>query len=493
MLVFMGLASLMGLASCSFDTPAPTIKPPCTHSYEETIVEATCTTDGYTIYKCKKCGEEKYGNSVQKLGHKVAKLLGKAKTCTTDGLTEGSYCERCGEILVKQEVIPASHEWIYNTEGDSTPATCTTPGVANGMFCRVCREKTEGAVVIPALGHDYKHTKITNSYGGSYTLHKCSRCDDTLADTVVLDYHKNYDYVQFTENPIYEEHRATYKALYETLYEGCMSFFDSTENYVADKTKDYALVYNGNQISVRVTSYEFNDGDISSDEAYAITNSFLGNNPQFYFLSSSMIISTSQTLLGKKHTISVTLAEEYFNYSQRQEAMENIKKMEHEVYDLYLADTTIKEKQKALLIHDYIIEKIDYAWENKSEQIASKEHYAHSIMGVADQNPLTGGVCECYAKTYLYLCKFLGVNTIMVSGIGNGGPHGWNYTNIDGKWYGVDVTWDDQESGKITKFFLASKSVMAEDHTPGNSSPYVNISMDSFQVELPELSTEADY
>jgi transglutaminase/protease-like cytokinesis protein 3 len=81
----------------------------------------------------------------------------------------------------------------------------------------------------------------------------------------------------------------------------------------------------------------------------------------------------------------------------------------------------------------------------------------------------------------------------MVSGIGNGGPHGWNYTNIDVNWYGVDVKWDDQESGKITKFFLASKSVMAEDHTQRNSSPYVNISMDSFQVELPELSTEADY
>lgn len=489
MLVFMGFASLMGLASCSFDTPAPTIKPPCTHSYKETIVEATCTTDGYTKYKCTKCGEEKYGNSVQKLGHKVKKLLGKAKTCTTDGLTEGSYCERCGEILVKQEVIPASHEWIYNTEGDFTPATCTTPGVANGMVCSVCGEMSEGAVVIPALGHDYEHTKMTNSYGGSYILHKCSNCGDTFADTVVFDYHKNYDYVQLTENSIYAEHSDTYKALYETLYDGCMAFYDSTTDYVADKNKDYALEVEG-KIEVGLTSFEFDEGVISQNEAYAVTNSFLKSNPQFYFLSPSMILSGSSSILGTKYKVSLTLAKEYYNYEAREEAMENIRTMEHEVYELYKANPSMTEKERAKLIHDFIIDEIDYQYDEHN--VPSDEHYAHSIMGVADQNPLTGGVCECYAKTYLYLSKFLGVNTIMVSGIGHGGAHGWNYTNIDGTWYGVDVTWDDQAS-IIYKYFLASRSVMAEDHTQGDPALNKDTNINYFQVELPELSEVGGY
>ena len=42
-------------------------------------------------------------------GH--AEIIDEAEkaTCTTDGLTEGKHCAVCGEVLVKQEVIPAGH------------------------------------------------------------------------------------------------------------------------------------------------------------------------------------------------------------------------------------------------------------------------------------------------------------------------------------------------------------------------------------------------
>ncbi len=40
--------------------------------------------------------------------HEIKTLEGKAPTCTTEGLTTGTSCSKCGEVITKQEVIPAT-------------------------------------------------------------------------------------------------------------------------------------------------------------------------------------------------------------------------------------------------------------------------------------------------------------------------------------------------------------------------------------------------
>ena len=55
--------------------------------------------------------------------HTEVTLEAKEKTCTENGLTEGVYCSTCQTDLVKQEVIPAGHEW---TEGAVVEATNQT-------------------------------------------------------------------------------------------------------------------------------------------------------------------------------------------------------------------------------------------------------------------------------------------------------------------------------------------------------------------------------
>ena len=478
------VASLVGLASCSLGFVVPTTTTMDlfhVHSYKETVIEPTCEEEGYTLFKCD-CGEEYTGKKTEALGHLIEIDPAVSKTCTTDGLTEGSHCKRCGKVLKAREVVKASHEWDYNTTEEPT---CTSPGVASGMICKVCGETTTGAEVVPALGHDYQETIEKTSYGHSHVKHECSRCHDIYVDTLVVDYKKNHDYQELSTNSVYESHRSVYLSMYESFYNSCMDFYNSETDYDASSGKDYVMTI-GSSHYVVVASYEYNKDAITNNEAYAIMNSFITNNPQFYFLDSHMFISSN----AFKTKAMLTLSDDYFTKDARDKCMENIRKMEQEVYDIYMLIPSMSDLEKAKLIHDYIIGKIDYQYDSLNRP--SGEDWAHNIMGVADNDDSTGGVCECYAKTYLYLSHLLGVNSIMVVGIGDGGGHGWNYTQIDGKWYGVDVTWDDQNPA-IYKYFLANKATMDEAHTPGSIDPTVDLSTEHFQTVLPELSTTKGY
>lgn len=67
-------------------------------------------------------------------------------------------------------------------------------------------------------------------------------------------------------------------------------------------------------------------------------------------------------------------------------------------------------------------------------------------------------VCEGYAEALKLLCDRENIPCIIVVGTGNGGAHEWNYVQMeDGKWYGMDVTWDDQDkaSSIYYDFFLS--------------------------------------
>lgn len=60
-----------------------------------------------------------------------------------------------------------------------------------------------------------------------------------------------------------------------------------------------------------------------------------------------------------------------------------------------------------------------------------------------------GPVCEGYARAFKVLCDELGIPCVLTSGFARlNRPdtperHMWNYVELDGQWYAVDVTWND--------------------------------------------------
>ena len=79
--------------------------------------------------------KEMYGELA---AHTPETVPGKAATCTSTGLTDGSKCSVCGIILTAQSAIPAKGH------SPGKAATCTT-----AQRCIVCGEKETQA--IPAL------------------------------------------------------------------------------------------------------------------------------------------------------------------------------------------------------------------------------------------------------------------------------------------------------------------------------------------------------
>ena len=103
---------------------------PHTHEYGSWVTTkvATCTEDGISTRTCD-CGE-KETNTISALGHNEVIDDAVEKTCTTQGLTEGSHCETCDLILTKQEIIDASHNSPHGVCLDCLKVTNSREAIA---------------------------------------------------------------------------------------------------------------------------------------------------------------------------------------------------------------------------------------------------------------------------------------------------------------------------------------------------------------------------
>lgn len=148
------------------------------HAWEKIKVYAnSCESEGWTVYECSVCHEQKQDDWTPKLDHKYEAVETVEATCTTDGyqIMQCSYCgDRYTDDQYSSEHKATGHKWIANTDAEDPAsaedkklgfvtvkeADCLNAAQLERK-CSVCgeTEEKEGA---PALGHLWNDAVVTS-------------------------------------------------------------------------------------------------------------------------------------------------------------------------------------------------------------------------------------------------------------------------------------------------------------------------------------------
>ena len=140
------------------DTVTVSVGDPLGHDYSG--APATCTTDQV-------CAREGCGAVLDSAkGHDYS---GAPATCTTDQICAR---EGCGAVLDSAK----GHTPV--TDAAVAP-TCTATGLTEGTHCEVCGDVLVAQQIVPMTGHNYRSaTKAPACTEGGYTVYTCINCGD---------------------------------------------------------------------------------------------------------------------------------------------------------------------------------------------------------------------------------------------------------------------------------------------------------------------------
>lgn len=132
-------------------------------------------------------------------------------------------------------------------------------------------------------------------------------------------------------------------------------------------------------------------------------------------------------------------------------------KMALNAMDLKKSDTTYDKVKR---IHDYIIK--NYSYSTYGYKLNGKT--ADDTRSVGRMLTMKRGCCVGYSKLMKAFCDYYGISCTLVSGT----DHMWNTIQINGKWYALDVTWDDTDgkqknSKEQYQYFLKGEKTFLAD------------------------------
>ena len=145
---------------------------------------------------------------------------------------------------------------------------------------------------------------------------------------------------------------------------------------------------------------------------------------------------------GSYYTLEYTIS--YLSTYEQEEALTEA--VDAAMAELNLTNDT--EYTKVYKIYNYICDNVDYDYTSEG----TLKHTAYAAMCNKT------AVCQGYALLFYRMCKEADLSVRYITGIGNGGAHGWNIVKIGDYYYNLDVTWDGQDATTRSNYFLLNEA-----------------------------------
>lgn len=158
---------------------------------------------------------------------------------------------------------------------------------------------------------------------------------------------------------------------------------------------------------------------------------------------------------GSTYYLTLTYTMTYYTTAEQEAAVDS-------AVDSLLAELDLDDAGdygKIRGIYDYICDNVTYDYENLEDDSYQLKFTAYGAL-------IDGtSVCQGYAVLLYRLALELGVDCRLISGIGNGGSHGWNIVELDGLYYNVDSTWDTNYASDDNYHYFLVTDANFSNHT----------------------------
>lgn len=241
----------------------------------------------------------------------------------------------------------------------------------------------------------------------------------------------DYSTTSINSNRFYYSQLNEYgKKLYDRLYE------HKEELKTGTYTVDYGLEFND-------ILQEEEGEQILKDALDSAINSLILDNPDIFYVDISrmyLLTNITQKVFSTTYKVSIGghgnsyLEENFQSTEEVNTAINDVQNIKNEIINKV---RNLDEVKQIEFVHDYLIDNTEY-------DLNAGATIYNAYGSLIDKR----AVCEGYAKAFKYILDDLEIPCIIVCGTGTNSAnltesHAWNYVFVKGKWYAVDVTWDD--------------------------------------------------
>lgn len=220
----------------------------------------------------------------------------------------------------------------------------------------------------------------------------------------------------------------------------------------------------------KIADIRIDKHNISTDTVKKCLYALQNDHPEIFWIASGFICGyTSKYTSIKLMSI--------FSKPQKQKAEKELEDKIKEIVSKIPNNSSDYEKE--LYIHDYIIKNCKYAksilklWQ---EHEKTNSYYSNNKNNIPYNEQCriftpyaclisNAAVCEGISKAFQMLCSRVGIDSRVIVGFRGKEPHMWNLVKIDGEWYQIDVTWDENSDFKEYTYFNLNDNQIKQDHT----------------------------